>query len=546
MTDRISLILYNANVMTLDPLRPRAQAVAIAGQHIAALGDNAKVLKLRTSGSQAVDCRGLALVPGLNDAHCHLLATATSLLSIDCASAEINSLERLFISVQQVTRNLAPGSWVRGYGLDPTHLAEGRYPTLWELDRIAPEHPVRLEHSSGHAAVMNTRALEAAGIGDQTPDPIDGVIDRDMATGEATGLLLEMSGFLREKLGITRTKEELELGIRLLSKKLLGHGITSVQDAGPRNGLEQWHTFQSLQREKIFGPRITMMAGIGKLGEFADSGLQWGGGDERLRLGHAKIMLTETTGQLHPSPEDLQSLAAGALAKGFPFAIHAVEEAAIKAVLDLPQLGCSPGKVAPYAEDPGLSDISPSPGPRNRIEHCAECPPRLMGRLARSGATVVTQPGFLYWRGDDYLRNVPGDILPHLYNAPEMSRRHIPMAFGSDAPVIDPSPWPGIFSAVTSSTRSGDVIPRDQPAPNPERQLRSGMSLVKALAAYTQMGAFVESREHEKGAISEGMLADLALLDTEMSDRNLEQVKDAHSLLTIVGGQVKWLNGVVL
>ena len=523
MTDSISLILHNASVLTLDPLRPRAQAVAIAGQHIAALGDSAQMLKLRTFDS-----------------------TATSLLSINFASAGINSLEKLFRSIRQVTRNLAPGSWVRGYGLDPTHLAEGRYPTRWELDRISPEHPVRLEHSSGHAAVLNTRGLEAAGIGEHTPDPIDGIIDRDMATGEPTGLLLEMSGFLREKLGITRTKRELEQGISRLSEKLLGYGITSVQDAGPQNGLEQWHTFRSLQRGNMFGPRISMMAGVGKLDEFVDSGLKWGSEDERLCLGHAKIMLTQTTGQLHPSPEELQSQAAGALAKGFPFAIHAVEEAAIEAVLDLPQLGRSPGKVDPYVEDPGLSDRRHSPRPRNRIEHCAECPPRLMGRLARSGAAVVTQPGFLYWRGDDYLRNVPGDILPHLYNAPEMTSRHIPLAFASDAPVIDPSPWPGIFSAVSSLTRSGNVIRREQPAPGSERQLRSGMSLASALASYTQMGAFVEGREHEKGAIREGMLADLALLDTEMSDRNLEEIKVAHSLLTIVGGQVKWSKGFVL
>ena len=301
--------------MTPSDRKPRP--LLLPGQHIKAVGNNSEILSFRSKGTLLIDCQRLTLIPGLNDAHCHLLATASALLSINCTSPEINSLGELFNAVRQETRKLAPGRWVRGFGLDPAQLAEGRYPTRWELDRIAPAHPVRLEHTSSHAAVLNSKALEAAGIGDQTPDPIDGVINREAISGKPTGLLLEMSGFLRERLEKTRSQEELEQGVKGLNEKLLGCGITSVQDAGPGNGLEQWHTFQSLIDRELFAPRITMMAAAVKLDDFVSSGLEWGSGDERLSLGHAKIMLTQTTGQLYPPSEDLQLLAATALAKGF-------------------------------------------------------------------------------------------------------------------------------------------------------------------------------------------------------------------------------------
>ena len=125
---------------------------------------------------------------------------------------------------------------------------------------MTPDHPVRLEHSSGHATLLNSRGLAAAGISAETPDPPDGVIERD-EEGVPTGLLLEMGGHLRERLGRTRSPEELVAGVSHLSETLLSYGITSVQDAGPNNGTDQWETFQSLTSGQVFQPRVTMMAG---------------------------------------------------------------------------------------------------------------------------------------------------------------------------------------------------------------------------------------------------------------------------------------------
>lgn len=536
MADLTDLILYNANVWTLDPGNPQAEAVAIAGDKISAVGSNREVLSFSATGTEVIDCRGLPLVPGLNDAHCHILATAASISGVDCTPGNVASIAQLLSSVRRRASALTPGQWIRGHGLEPEALQENRYPTRLELDSAAPDHPVRLEHSNGHATVLNSPALQLATIDSSTPDPMEGLIDRESATGEPTGLLLEMGSFLRRKLGNTRSNEDLESGVSGLGDKLLKYGITSVQDAGPHNGIGQWQTFESLVGKSKFGPRITMMAGVEKLNEFTAAGLGWASGGDKVRLGHAKVMLTTTTGSLYPAREDLRLLAFHALKTGFPFAVHAVEREALVAVLDLPELGMTPSR------DP--EKRAQSPVPRNRIEHCAECPPQLMDRLARSGATVVTQPGFVYWRGDGYLQRVDRDLLPYLYDSGEVNRRNIPLAFGSDAPVIDPSPWPGIYSAITSRTSSGNRLPRTSMGREAGKEINKDLTMVQALGAYTIGGAWAEGNETRKGIIRPGMLADLAVLDTPLSDECLKEIKGVRAKMTIVGGKIMWVGGL--
>ena len=332
MESSASLILANARVLTLDPLNPRAKAVAIAGDRIAAVGSKAQVSSLRGPKTEVIDCRGLPLIPGLNDAHTHILATAASLSVLDCGPPDISSIGELLAAIRERAAVLPVGQWIRGIGLEPGDLRENRYPTLKELDSATAQHPVRLEHSSGHACLLNSSALIAAGIDAATPDPPEGVIER-YEKGRPTGLLLEMGGYLRERLGRTRSPEEMAASVSLLSMTLLSYGITSVQDAGPDNGIDQWDTLKYLTSTQVFQPRVTMMAGAGKLHEMAEAGLGWGSGDDRLRIGHAKIMLTRTTGQLMPARQDLAELGVGARKLGFPIAIHAIEQEAVEAAV---------------------------------------------------------------------------------------------------------------------------------------------------------------------------------------------------------------------
>lgn len=528
------LLLVNARVLTLDPALPQAAAVALAGDTILAVGRNADLRPFRQSRAQVIDCRGYTLIPGLNDAHCHLLATAAALTALDCGPPAIRSLADLQQALRRRAAATPPGQWLRGYGLEPSALAEGRYPTRWELDAVAPQHPVRLEHSNGHAAVLNGYALALAGIAAATPDPPEGIICRDETTGEPDGVLLEMSPWLRDKLGNTRDPAELTAGVRRLSQKLLSYGITSVQDAGPHNSPAHWQTFQSLTQAGPFRPRIMLMAGVANLEQFAQAGLSWGSGDDRLRLGHAKIMLTLTTGAMHPGPAELAELVSTAHNRGFPVAIHAVEQAAVAAVANLKSMA-HPPPAGPTAGIPAAAGIIP----RNRIEHCAECPPELLPKLRRRGLTIVTQPGFIYWRGENYREWVSPELLPHLYPLTALAQAGIPMAFGSDAPVIDPSPWPALSSAITGRTAAGLPLFAGKPGgPNP------GLTLTQALRAYTSGGAWAEGAETRKGILRPGMLADLVLVDTDFTRASAAALKDTQARLTLLGGEVVWDDGI--
>ena len=512
------LLLVNARVLTLDPNRPTATAVAIRGSAIAAVGGRSLADEWRRNGADVIDCQGLTLIPGLIDSHCHILAQAAAMQGLDCGPGSVSTISELTQAIRQRAAETPAGDWIRGYGYDATALAEDRHPTRWDLDTAAPDHPVRLNHRSGHASVLNSIGLELAGIHAETPDPPDGIIDRDPATGQPTGLLLEMSGYLRERLGRTSSDAGIEEGSARLSADLLRYGVTSVQDAGPGNGLSQWRTFHQLREKGTIGFRTTMMAGFPRLQDLAANGLQWGAGDDWIRLGHVKIMLTLTTGRLYPPPETLQEMVGKSHALGFPVAVHAVEQEAV-------------------AETAGvLSDARPVSGdgitPPDRIEHCSECPGDVLELVRESGAMVVTQPSFIYWNGNRYLEQVRTGLLPHLYPIAPLNRVSVPVAFGSDAPVVDPNPWPGIYSAVTRRTREG----RNLPAWDCTGTNGQGVAVLEALRMYTSAGAASEGSTHRKGTISPGKLADLALLDADPTAVDYVRLKDIRSVLTIVGG----------
>ena len=523
-TPRTDLLLLNARALDLNA-PPNAslsirQAVAIGSGRIISVGRNDEVSASVGPAARVIDCNGLTLMPGLVDSHCHLLALGSTLRGLDCGPQAASSIPAL----QQLVRRRAdltlPGGWIRGFGYDDNALAERRHPNRWDLDTVAGGHPVRLDHRSRHASVLNSRGLELLGITSGTPDPVEGVIDRDPASGTPTGLLLELGDFLRRRLDAAHEPEALRDGVRLLNQKLLTYGITSAHDAGPGNDPNRWETFRELRSTGQLSCHVTMMAGLKHIEEFREAGLSFGDGDSGLRLGHAKIMVTRTTGALHPSVAELQGMVRQAHAAGFPVAIHAVEKEAVAAAAAV---------LTSEGESRGGLTV------RDRIEHCSECPPELVAQVVQSGATIVTQPGFVYWQGDSYLANVEPSLLDHLYDAAGLRQAGARVAFGSDAPVIDPNPWPAIYSAVTRRTRSGAFVggSAGQGGPAQRRPVRD------ALRMYTGDQAAAVPPERHMG-ITPGSAADLALLDADPSEIGVEEIKDIRATMTIIGGQVAW------
>ncbi len=516
-------LLVNANVLTMNPDHPRAEAVALAGDRIVAVGRDEELRNLATATTRLIDCQALTLLPGFIDAHCHVLALARTLQDLDCQPNLARSIPELQELVRSWAGKLSAGEWVRGHGYDDMQLDEQRHPTRWDLDDAAPDHPVRLDHSSGHAAVLNSLGLQHAGIHLETPDPIAGIIERAPGTGEPTGVLLEMSGFLQERLGNVRNWPDLKAGVRAASRQLLSYGVTSVQDAGADNGLERWNTFQKLQTSGALATRVTMFAGAERMGEFLEARMRWGTSDHRLRLGHFKVMLTMSTGALSPPPEKLTCLIQLAHQAGFPVAVHCIEKEAVRAAAEV------------LGEQRGVSRDSDGVPAPDRIEHCAECPLELVELVRRSGATVVTQPGFIYWNGPSYRERVAEDLRPHLYPAGTLHLAGVSVAFGSDAPVIDPNPWPGIYSAATRLTRDGHPVAVNT--------IDQAIDLETALRMHTLAGAVAEGTAADKGSITPGKLADLVLVDNDPLATGQESIKGIRPLLTILGGKIIWEDG---
>ena len=514
MSPKAHLVLHNARVLTLERGQPAVTFVAVEGDRILAAGESGEASTFIGAHTRVVDCRGLALIPGFHDAHCHLLALASSLLSLDCGPAKAASIARMKELVRKEALGTPPDRWIKAFGYNEALLAEGRHPTRLDLDEAAPFHPVRLEHRTGHAVVLNSQAMSVLGISRDTPDPAGGVIARDEATGEPTGLFLEMTSHIGRLMASYRDPEELLRGLARANELLLSRGITSVQDAGPENNLERWRTFQRLKEARSLAPRVTMMVGQRHVADFLAQGLGPGAGDDGLRVGAAKIMLTLTTGSLQPSLGELKQTVVDLHRQGYQVAFHAVEREAVQAA------------ASAIAE---TRRIGAGGSPRHRIEHCSECPPDVMERVRSSGGVVVTHPGFIYHSGEKYLSRVDAGLQPHLYPLASLSEAGVPWAAGSDAPVTPPDPLVDIYAAVTRRTAAGRILGPNQ-----------AVTVEQALAAWTLGSAYSCFREGALGTIKAGKLADLVLLDRDPTQTPAEELKEIKVAMTVLGGQVVW------
>ena len=235
-------VLTNASVLTMSPALPRAEAVAIVRDRIVWVGSSEDAKSLTSSDTTIIDCAGGTLLPGFHDAHMHLLAYASTLASVDCGPDAVSSIDELKAAIRHRASNTPEGEWIRASGYDETALVEARHPTGWDLDSAAPFHPVLLDHRSGHGCVLNSVALARVGIGDSADEPPGSTIVRDLNTGKPSGLLLEMSNYLDERIP-SPPFEELENSVRRASRILLSHGITSIQDATHQNSLSRWELF---------------------------------------------------------------------------------------------------------------------------------------------------------------------------------------------------------------------------------------------------------------------------------------------------------------
>ena len=496
----------------MDARQPAARSVAVRGDRIVWVGSDSESRTLVGPGARVIDCGGGTLIPGFHDAHIHLLAYASSLDAVDCRPGQVSSIADIERQIASRAERTPRGEWLSARGYDPASLAERRHPTRWELDRAAPDHPVRLNHRSGHACVLNSLAMERVGIADNTDEPPGATIARDLDTGSPNGLLLEMEDYLDGRIP-RPSPAELSASVERAALKLLSLGVTSVQDATHNNSIDRWSLFQRLSGHVGPLPRITLMPGAGHVADFEDAGLGFGSGDDRLRVGHAKLMVTASSGNITPSLAGLKATVDECSSRGFPVAVHAVEADVVRAV----------------AEAFGEAGPLPASCPKHRIEHCSEAPPDVLESVVECGAAVVTQPGFVRYQGDRYLDEVSPAMRPYLYRAASLAERGVRVAFSSDAPVSEPEPIPALHAAITRRTESGNLVGRHE-----------AMGLDAVLRSYTLEPARVTGVEDRLGTLAPGSLADMALFEEDLMEVETETLLGIQPVMTVLGGQIVW------
>ena len=511
------LILHNARVLTLEPKYPTATLVAIRDGKILALATDSDLNRLKGISTKIVNCGGGTIIPGFHDAHCHPVGFAESLITPNIGPAAAPSISDIRKTIKDASSNLPAGDWVQSRGYNEFHLEEKRHPTRWDLDEATTIHPVKLTHSSGHAHVLNSVALAIAGITKDTPDPTGGIIDRDLQTGEPNGILYDMGDYLASVIP-PRSESEMMKCMKLASNKLVSLGVTSLQDASVRNDIRRWQMFRQWKEQGTFVPGVNMMVGMENFDQFVEHGFLPNAGDSCLRLGAIKVILTETTGHLYPTAEELNDKILHVHNLGYQVAIHAVERTTVEAA-------CSALEYVLHR--------FPRKNHRHRIEHCSVCPPALARNLAKLESVIVTQPAFVYFNGERYLNTVPSDQIKYLYPVSTLLKSGLNIAVSSDCPVVSPDPLYGIYAAVSRKSESGKEVSSQQ-----------RIKPLEALHMYTKGAAYSCFEEKQKGSLAPGMRADLIVLDANPLDVPTEQIKEIKVEMTIIGGRIVWRKNI--
>jgi predicted amidohydrolase YtcJ len=474
------LLILDAEIELADGERKRAD-VRITGSRIAQIGHD---LAARTPGAR-LDARGGALLPALHDHHIHLLALAAAMQSVDCGPPAVRSRAELAQALQQ-----ASGDWVRGVGYHESVAGDLRREVL---DPLAPGRRVRIQHRSGAAWLLNTPALEALGITAEARDLPEGV-ERDPA-GRPTGRLFRLDEWLR-----ARMPTQPAPGLAAASRVLAEAGVASVTDATATNNGE---TLALLAREYESGAlrqRVVVMGGP-ELGALAQSTPE----RTAISCGAEKLVLDE---RALPSPEALTTRIEAAHRTGRSVAIHCVTRTELV--------------LAAHALEAAGAE------PADRIEHASIAPPEIVAWLARLGVCVVTQPGFLFERGDHYLRDVEAAERPWLYRCRGFDQAAVPLGAGTDAPYSEPDPWRAMQAAVDRRTALGSALGADESV-SPER----------ALALFTTPHDAPGGRPRR---VVEGAPADLVLLDRPWREARDRLTREAVAA-TFGEGRTLWSRG---
>jgi predicted amidohydrolase YtcJ len=521
-----SLAIVNARVWTGDAKRPWADAVAVTGERISAVGSSAEIRKLASPLTRIVDAGGMMLVPGFIDSHVHFMSGGFGLTSVQLRDAKTK--EEFVRRIKAHAATLPAGAWMLEGNWDHLNWG-GELPRKDWIDSVTPNTPVFIQRLDGHMSLANSLALRAAGVAAQTKDIEGGAIVRD-ERGEPTGILKDNATSLVDRVIPDAPPSEEDRALAAAMRFVAEQGVTSVVNMGT------WHDLTVFERAHRAGRLRTRIYGVVPLAtwqQLRDTVAAHGRGDEWLHIGGLKGFVdgslgSHTAAMLAPfsdtpndvglfvtPPDSLYAWTKGADAAGLHVIIHAIGDRANRTLLDIYER---------VQHENGARDR------RFRIEHAQHLAPPEIPRFGRLGVIASMQPYHAIDDGRWAERFIGSERAKGTYAFRSLLDAKARLAFGSDWFVAPPTPLEGIYAATARRTldgaHPGGWVPEQK------------IGVEEALRAYTSGAAYAEYMEAEKGMLSRGMLADMVLIDRDLTRIPPETIRDARVVKSIVGGRI--------
>ena len=530
-------IVIHGRIYTLNSKQPWAQALAIRGDKIVAVGDDATIAKFRGPDTKVIDAAGQLVLPGFVDCHIHFMDGSLSLGRVNLEGAKDVA------EIQQRLRDYAtkhPGNeWLLGRGWDYAMFGAATLPDKKYLDELFPDRPVFLEGYDGHTYWANSKALSLAGITRDTPDPPNGVIVRDPAAHEATGALKEAAQDLVAKAAPELTRAERLAALRAGIHWANENGLTRVQSAG--GDFPQLELYDELRRHGELTLRFyiayfmdppEMRPKDVEAIENARKKYQ----DAWIDANAVKFMVdgvieSHTAAMLEPYSDDpslkgklfwdpakYSSAVAELDKRGLQLFTHAIGELGVRTALDAYQ---------------HAKEVNHSSDRRPRIEHIETISPTDIPRFGKLGVIASMQPLHSYPNADTldiWAHNAGPDRASRAWSWKSIADSGGRYAFGSDWPVVTLNPWEGLQTAVTRQTREGTPEAGFVPSQR--------LTVAQAVEGYTLGAAFAGRREKTEGSLEKGKLADLIIVSQNIFEIDPHKISETKVRTTIVGGQV--------
>ncbi len=519
-------IIVNANVRTMNQTKPNAEAIAVMGNRIVAVGTNAEIRALASAQTRTIDALGKLVLPGFNDAHVHFLEGGFQLSSVDLRDAQ--TPEEFVRRIRDFARKLPKGRWILGGKWDHENWKPSVLPTKELIDAATPDHPVFVDRLDGHMALANSLALQKAGVTKETKEVEGGLIVRD-AAGNPTGVLKdEAMAYVNRVIPEFSFEQKLEAA-QAATDYAASLGITSVTDvsAGTDVGV-----YQTLMNQSKLKTRIYAVSPLGDWQRWSKAGVRAAFGSPMLRVGGLKGYSDGSLGSttawfFEPYLDDPKT---SGLAVDIPPMYERVKNA------DAAGLQVMIHAIGDRANDEVLKTferVSKENGARDRrfrIEHAQHLRLDDIKRFGAGKVVASMQPFHAIDDGRWAFKRLDANRLKGTYAFRTLLDTNAVLAFGSDSPVAPLNPLLGLYAAVTRRTL-------DDKNPNgwiPEQKI----SVEEAVRAFTHGSAYAEFQENEKGTIAAGKLADLVILSDDIFTINPNDIRNAKVITTIVDGRV--------